>query len=437
MALRAQGWDRFSRFSKWHSVVVPREFQNVTLADCADDCVITAVPEFLTAFRESTSDQERAEALIFLGHVVGDAHQPLHVSFADDRGGNQIQVRGQFYSQRNLHSVWDSGIVSKAIGAHGWRIYARRLWGEITDEERQAWSRGDALGWAQESFEIATMEEVGYCGSTCEAGQATRTRTLQHSYQSRFQDVVEMRLRQAGVRLANEIRGGARAPNGGDGGEAARVVRQYEKRVRLDLEAARSDLEDLRNLTPMKDINGREVYAAEDVNKALASISDQIFSSFDDDQAAPLKATAQEWVSESLPSTAIQLTEVTMSDGTRHKIAAVTAKDVRPVLNRFIEFVEGVLFPPSLTPKLTVSSNPPEATFSLFFGQEKTSRYRVHTDDSVDDVWVGKYLARIEKDGYVAGEDIINLFVDGRTKIRCKLVREGEPGKSTCWQVSR
>jgi S1/P1 Nuclease len=36
----------------------------------------------------SASEQERLEALKYLGHWDGDVHQPLHLSFQDDRGGN-------------------------------------------------------------------------------------------------------------------------------------------------------------------------------------------------------------------------------------------------------------------------------------------------------------------------------------------------------------
>src|SRR6202042_1022788 len=53
-------------------------------------------------------------SLKFLGHWVGDIHQPLHVSFEDDRGGNNIAVTGECGS--NLHSAWDTCLVLKAVG---------------------------------------------------------------------------------------------------------------------------------------------------------------------------------------------------------------------------------------------------------------------------------------------------------------------------------
>jgi hypothetical protein len=44
-----------------------------------------------------------------------DIHQPLHVSFEDDRGGNGVLVMGEC-STSNLHSAWDTCLVTKAVG---------------------------------------------------------------------------------------------------------------------------------------------------------------------------------------------------------------------------------------------------------------------------------------------------------------------------------
>jgi hypothetical protein len=52
-------------------------------------------------------------ALSFLVHFVGDSHQPLHVSYGSDRGGNEVKA-DFFGSQTNLHSVWDDSFISKA-----------------------------------------------------------------------------------------------------------------------------------------------------------------------------------------------------------------------------------------------------------------------------------------------------------------------------------
>jgi hypothetical protein len=54
---------------------------------------------------------ERREALMILFHLVGDLHQPLHVGFPDDEGGNETYVllNGRTI---DLHRLWDTEIIS-------------------------------------------------------------------------------------------------------------------------------------------------------------------------------------------------------------------------------------------------------------------------------------------------------------------------------------
>jgi hypothetical protein len=46
--------------------------------------------------------------------LVGDVHQPLHVSFQDGPGGNQIGISGGLCSW-DLHAVWDSCIIEQGL----------------------------------------------------------------------------------------------------------------------------------------------------------------------------------------------------------------------------------------------------------------------------------------------------------------------------------
>ncbi|GJP37110.1 hypothetical protein CLOM_g21551 [Closterium sp. NIES-68] len=54
------------------------------------------------------------EALMFLAHFAGDIHQPLHVGFTSDLGGNRVHV-SWFKRKTNLHAVWDGYIIATAI----------------------------------------------------------------------------------------------------------------------------------------------------------------------------------------------------------------------------------------------------------------------------------------------------------------------------------
>jgi hypothetical protein len=51
--------------------------------------------------------------LRFLVHFLGDLHQPLHLT-GRDKGGNGAQMRWEG-RLRSLHSIWDSGILTKKI----------------------------------------------------------------------------------------------------------------------------------------------------------------------------------------------------------------------------------------------------------------------------------------------------------------------------------
>ena len=144
-----------------------------------------------------------------LGHWVGDLHQPLHVSFTDDLGGNLIdKVDGIYGADRRLHGVWDSGIINivKRRDNLSRLAYARRLLGEITDGERVAWSQGNPVAWAQESYDITLRPATKYCVRTPTSCKSLgRSRHLDKTYQTTNEPKIEQRLKQAGVRLAKPL----------------------------------------------------------------------------------------------------------------------------------------------------------------------------------------------------------------------------------------
>lgn len=59
---------------------------------------------------KNLTKEEIKTKILIVFHLVGDLHQPLHVGYGSDKGGNaaQINYKGQ---GTNLHSFWDSGII--------------------------------------------------------------------------------------------------------------------------------------------------------------------------------------------------------------------------------------------------------------------------------------------------------------------------------------
>jgi S1/P1 Nuclease len=169
--------DRPRQRASEHFVNLPRDATGLHGDECpmADECVVSAIErDFAVLASPNASDEEKLAALKFLGHWVGDIHQPLHAASQDDRGGNHIRTRGS--SCESLHTLWDSCLVEERLGMHPLAIVPEFRAG-ITEEQRAEWLDSDARAWVNESFAIARKPEVRYCvmvGDTCQYAAANR-----------------------------------------------------------------------------------------------------------------------------------------------------------------------------------------------------------------------------------------------------------------------
>jgi hypothetical protein len=203
--LRDTDPDRGKQTARWHYVNFPRGDCNYAPArDCPDgNCVIAAINRnFLALADRSRSNAERAEALKFLVHFVGDAHQPLHAGYQDDRGGNDFQISYQGNGW-NLHSVWDSLIVdSRHLDADAYADTLMKMSPLPADATRH--SDRPAVEWALESCRIVRQADF-----------YPVTHKIDDSYLLSHRPLAEQRLRQAGARLADMINFALRAPVNG------------------------------------------------------------------------------------------------------------------------------------------------------------------------------------------------------------------------------
>jgi S1/P1 Nuclease len=122
-----------------HFVNLPRDATGLDGDVCpmAEECAVSAIEDdFAVLASSDATDDEKLAALKFLGHWVGDIHQPLHAASQDDRGGNHIRTQGS--SCESLHTLWDRCIVEERIGMHPLTI-VRELRAGITDEQRADW----------------------------------------------------------------------------------------------------------------------------------------------------------------------------------------------------------------------------------------------------------------------------------------------------------
>lgn len=183
-------------------------------------CVAGAIQNFTTQlshYKEGISDRRynMTEALLFLSHFMGDIHQPMHVGFTSDEGGNTIELR--WYGHKsNLHHVWDREIIltaAKDYYGKDMSLLEEDIVGNFTDgiwhDDVASWKECSDIHtcvtkWAIESITAAC--KWGY--KDVESGI-----TLKDEYFNSRLPIVMKRIAQGGVRLAlilNEVFGNSK-----------------------------------------------------------------------------------------------------------------------------------------------------------------------------------------------------------------------------------
>jgi hypothetical protein len=212
--------------------------------DCKKDwCNAGAIVNYTRQiFDSSISKADRFFALKFVIHMVGDIHQPLHVSSGDDWGGNRIKIPGPHFStseshgshyDTNLHSVWDGAIVIQDIydiednleltgkpfpvHYHKWQLLSDVLEKRIDGEwasNKTAWQTA-MVGSRDETTLRAGLSIVASESAArgCEYAYNYANRSavqngdvLDRAYYLRAKPIVEEQLAKGGVRLAQLLK---------------------------------------------------------------------------------------------------------------------------------------------------------------------------------------------------------------------------------------
>ncbi|MCX2840152.1 S1/P1 nuclease [Microbulbifer thermotolerans] len=181
---------RYDWAAPMHYISLPRHWDGYREArDCPPaGCILKAIEDFEKKLSDrNVIESERAEALMFVAHFIGDLHQPLHTGLAADRGGNDIEVRF-FGFPTNLHSLWD--VYLPAGFVQDWKKYASAQLEVIDEQQQSRWLSGDKTEWAAESQRLVHSHAY------------TTEKALGEDYYLRNREIVALRLRQGGVRLA-------------------------------------------------------------------------------------------------------------------------------------------------------------------------------------------------------------------------------------------
>jgi S1/P1 Nuclease len=219
----------------WHYIDIPRGKHSGPLEEyCGPGgCITRAIDEQRKSLKDQSADAaQRAEALRYLIHFVGDLHQPLHATNNGDKGGNCIPVKyfrhgpllnpfrpeHEDYSP-NLHQIWDTEILERDMEISSPQRYAD----ELDEKFRAASPAWEAAGvqienWAWELHERAEavyaslQQKIGVepdvrPGNCADNNHIAKRMLEKHvavgdAYQTKASKAVGMGIAQAGVRLA-------------------------------------------------------------------------------------------------------------------------------------------------------------------------------------------------------------------------------------------
>lgn len=175
----------------WHYCPIPKGMTYETITKQKGGDVIWALEKVIAELKGNKLNAEQeAVNLKFLTHMIGDIHQPLHIGNEADRGGTDIKVQW-FGESTNLHSVWDNKLIeAKQLSSFEFA----KMVNHPTREQIKLWQSASVRDWAMESMsyrdQVYELPESGQIG---------------HEYLYRNFNVIELRIVQAGVRLAGII----------------------------------------------------------------------------------------------------------------------------------------------------------------------------------------------------------------------------------------
>jgi hypothetical protein len=188
----------------WHFIDLPFSTDGTALVQPVAPNAKTQIELFTAAIADTAvSDDIKSYDLVWLEHLVGDVHQPLHATSrfsaglpTGDRGGNSVVLcANPCNSKSELHAFWDNVLGTSKLSATAIKA---------ADKLPAAPAAGAAVAddqvWLTESFDAA--KQFVYASPV---GPGAGPYTLDAAYKSQAKTEAKARIELAGVRLANLI----------------------------------------------------------------------------------------------------------------------------------------------------------------------------------------------------------------------------------------
>lgn len=168
----------------WHYI----DFEKGSSVAPEGDNIITILDRTLKELdhKENLSHDEIKKRILFLFHLIGDLHQPLHIGYPSDKGGNTVQLNFMGGYGTNLHATWDSGIIEFKATTLAEVLNSKKY----TPEQRAAVQKIDIIGWAKQSR------------GCLKDAYAVKNNKADAGYVDNVYPIIKTQLLDAGIRLA-------------------------------------------------------------------------------------------------------------------------------------------------------------------------------------------------------------------------------------------
>ncbi len=183
---------QYKKYSPWHYVNFSfgKKYGEEAPSEYGD--LVKGIEKCIAVLKnENSSKSDQEFYLKMLIHFIGDLHQPLHVGRAEDKGGNDIQVRW-FDQGSNLHRVWDSNMIN-SYGMTYTELSKNAS--VLSKDEIEKIKSGTVLEWVHESQDLA--KEVYQSAKVGEK--------LSYRYMYVYFPILRTQLQKGGIRLAKVL----------------------------------------------------------------------------------------------------------------------------------------------------------------------------------------------------------------------------------------
>jgi len=191
---------RFKNTFSWHytdiEICAPFDLKSA----CKDgNCAYAQIEKDVALLKSGKgSPKQRLTALVFLIHLVGDIHQPLHSSDNHDAGGNKVSAAYGIYAPPhfNLHSIWDGTLAERAITSGPSLI---RRYPPAVKRKLQA---GTVADWTRQSWEIAKRDVYPSVMGDKACGDEPSHVTIDEPTIEKEVPIARLQVERGGLRLA-------------------------------------------------------------------------------------------------------------------------------------------------------------------------------------------------------------------------------------------